>query len=148
MSGECQECGGGLLWGGMSWVEHTEGRHQMQRAVLMRAVGWVLRRELALREDARDVAIRYGCVLAVWKIGGETPGNFRTEIPFAIWDSPTLGGVGGEVLAWIGRGLRDDAQERWGVRPHWAQTRVRVFDEREGRAEALSGDLRGERGRG
>jgi hypothetical protein len=132
VSGDCRECGGALLWGGMSWVEHAEEWHQARRRVLMRRVGRVLAEELVMRRMAQDAAVGYGCVLVVWQVGGggEGGGRFWSQIPFAVWDAPSAGGVDGTALAQIGRGLRDAGQERYGVRPHWAQTRVRVFDER------------------
>lgn len=130
MSGDCIECGGKLLWGGMSWVEHTDGHHQVRRKILLRILARQLREEASFRRGAADAA-RWGHVLVWWRIVLPTDvGYYRCEIPGDVWDTVDRTWL----LDTLGRSVRDGVETFRGIRPHPMRVKYRVFDERKERA--------------
>src|SRR5690242_403003 len=53
--GVCDGCGGSLMWGGMSWVPHTDAYHQVRRRMMMIAVRHALLAKLGSKLGHRVV---------------------------------------------------------------------------------------------
>lgn len=124
---DCQECGRPLLWGGMSWVEHTEGWHAVTRKIWLRAALRRLTEELHFREEAQYVAMRDD-VLVVWRV--VLPADVlyaQSIVPGVTWD----GLHREELLAGVGRGALDWLETTRKMRIHPSRLTYRVFDERE-----------------
>lgn len=126
--GECPECGGKLLWGGMAWVPHTEGYHAARRRILLRIIRRGLWEELVFRRDAVELAFVRDCVLVLWRV--ILPGSvvyYRTEMPEEIWDADV---DREQLLATLGRSVRDSIERVHYIRPHPMMVKYRVFDGR------------------
>ena len=82
VSGDCAECGGSLLWGGVRWVEHTQDEHDGTRRRLLGAVARLLRREAAARRRGAHAGVQ-DCVALRWRCGAlRGPGNeWWTDVP-------------------------------------------------------------------
>jgi hypothetical protein len=94
----------------------------------MRVIRRRLWEEASFRQEAADLA-QWGGVLLLWRV--VLPAEvayFRTALPGELWDE--LAAFRGEVLAHLGRGLRDSVEQGYGIRPHPMQTKYRIFDER------------------
>ncbi len=130
MSGDCRECGRGLLWGGMGWGEHSELYHQGVREGLLMAAVWVLAREAEVRAwEAQNAA--QGLVGVRWRCG-VYPGwqsERRTTVPYGLWNS--------REHNWRGQYLADAREHlaclweaRYGVKVNPATWFHRVYDPR------------------
>lgn len=128
MSSPCEECGLPLLWGGMSWVEHTEGWHAATRKVWLRAALRRLTEELVHRQEAQRAAEFYASVLVVWRVVLPTEMLYSTSvIPGETWDQLDQR----QLLAWMGHGALDWLETTKGMRIHPSRLKYRVFDERD-----------------
>lgn len=126
--GDCAECGGKLLWGGVAWVPHTRGWHAARRRLLLRAVHRRLSEELAFGHDALRLAFARDCVLILWRaVLPGTVAYYRTEMPGEIWDADV---DREQLLAVLGRGVRDGIERVHYIRPHPMMVKYRVFDGR------------------
>jgi hypothetical protein len=126
--GDCAECGGRLLWVGSGWVDHSPEWHKARRRILLNIVRRRLREELVYRSMAQDAARNHGSVLVMWRIVMPTDVFYATtETSGDVWD---LLPVREELLAAIGRKMRDDAEAQFGIRPHPMRVKYRAFDER------------------
>lgn len=124
----CPECDQPLLWGGMSWVEHTEGQHLVRRKILLRVIRRLLWEEFTFRSDALELAFLRGSVLIQWRIVLPTDiGYFRTEVPGELWDEMDHD----HLLALLASTMRDGIEALKGIRPHPMQVKCRVYDERQ-----------------
>lgn len=126
----CEECGQPLLWGGMSWVPHTDGHHAARRRILLRAVLRQLSVERDYRTEAWLLAQDRASVLIVWRIRGGPRGTryYRTECPGELWDDWGTGREG--LLTTLSLSMRDGCEVLEGFRPHPMMVKYRVFDGR------------------
>lgn len=128
MDSHCAECGQPLLWGGMSWVPHTDAHHRARRRILMHAVHRRLREELFYRGIARDAAAFDG-VLVVWRIVLPHTVLYYTDTHLGgVWED--IAALRPGILADQARELRDNIEIEHGIRPHPMRVRYRVLDER------------------
>jgi hypothetical protein len=129
VSGDCPECGGKLLWAGMSWERHTEGWHLARRHILLKIIARRLWEEVNFRREALDLAVLWGDVLVLWRVVLPTEVvYFRTGLPGDLWDGNRE--IRDHILAHLAGGLRDSIETGYGVRPHPRQVKYRVFDGR------------------
>lgn len=88
MSGDCPECGGALVWGGMGWTPHTDLGHRILRRALLKSAVKQLTRLHDLKEwELHLVAGRF--VGIRWR-NGVYPGwesETRSQIPYEAWDA-------------------------------------------------------------
>lgn len=125
---DCPECGQPLLWGGMSWVAHTERQHLVRRKILMRVIRRLLAEEFIFRSDARELAFLRKSVLIQWRIVLPTDvGYFRTECPGELWDTMDHD----HLLTVLSSTMRDGIEATRGIRPHPMQVKCRVYDARQ-----------------
>jgi len=124
--GRCAECDGPLLWAGMSWEQHTEALHRVKRKVYMRLVARYLTEEVNFREMALVDGLD-NRVLVIWRIVLPTHVHYaHSTVPGQAWDELDRE----QLLAWLGRGIRDELHSRAGIRVHHMRVKYRVFDER------------------
>lgn len=131
LTGDCPECDVALLWGGMAWVPHTDDYHAARRKSLMRIVWRRLLEERLMRAIAQREALR-GDVVVWWRVVLPSRVMYCTsQVPGELIDGHPE--FRDDMLAQLGRGIRDRAEEEFGVRPHPMQVTYRVFDERSDR---------------
>lgn len=131
MNGECSKCGGKLIWGGMSWVEHTDGHHAARRRLLLKSVARRLHEEVRFREQAR-IAAQWGMIRIQWRVTcllGERRDMWGGVISGSMWDALTTDDRQ-VFIAMLGRELRDEIQQTFRIRPHPMHVKYRIFDER------------------
>ena len=120
---QCPQCGRRLHHG-----SHTDEAHAVFRRRMMHRVRYVLREELKYRREADDAARKWGCVMTYWwvPVSPYIRKQFSKPVAFETWDDVDRG----ELLAFMGRDLRGYVEEHYGHRPHFMQTKYRVFDGR------------------
>lgn len=128
----CPECDRPLLWGGMSYVEHTDGQHALYRHTLLSAVARQLRhmeditqwRQQNTDEELLGIRWRNG-VYPGWQT------EERWEVPQEWWDS-AFDDVGGQpfILRVMREYLTDQLKEKHGLTVNQATWFHKIYDGR------------------
>lgn len=131
MSGDCPECGGQLIWGGMSWHPHSDHHHTLRRKLLLKGVARRLREEVAFRQKAQEAG-QLGMVRVQWRITcllGERKDMWGGLIGGRMWDRLSEDDRQ-HIIARLGRDLRDEIEQTHGIRPHHMHVKYRIYDGR------------------
>lgn len=121
----CPECDRPQLWGGMSWVEHTDAQHALYRHMLLKALARKLSREVAGRQWAWELSHR-NLVGVLMRSGVYRGLECHTEIAGEFWDDTDRE----TVLKFLRSGASDWAQWRYGVDVNPATWSHEIYDGR------------------
>jgi hypothetical protein len=83
---DCVECGERLLWGGMSWVPHTERQHAATRRRLIRYLSRRLRARASMAAGHR-ITIRFTADWAWFECSCDASGTLQVDSTYASGDA-------------------------------------------------------------
>lgn len=114
MNGRCPECGQPLLWGGMSWVEHTERAHAAYRKILLTSLSQRMQRYAGQR---LWLAVNNDTIVIRWRNGvyrNQFDDYYTTIQPREVWEE--MGPQLRETMLRQWRiKLTEKAKEKYGV---------------------------------
>lgn len=126
---DCDECGQPLLWGGMSWVEHTDRAHAAYRNILLTVLARRIQRYSGLR--LWDI-VNHDAVVIRWRNGvyrHQFDDFYVTVRPRETWEEMGPQGRAELLREWRIR-LADMTEEKYGVTVNPATWLHRIYNGR------------------